>query len=113
MNYRKRLPYLLDSHVPPKATVERLKGVDILVLGALDELVLREGEERWLHFTLPEAVDFWKQVGAETCILSHIACHGYVRGEIVAGLLDFERREFESKFDGLSFAHDGMRIQLM
>lgn len=113
VNSRKRLAYLLDSYVPPKATVERLKGVHILVLGAFDELVLREGEERWLHFSLPEAVDFWGQVGAETCILSHLACHGYVNGEIVAGLLDSERCEFESKFDGLRFAHDGMRIQLM
>lgn len=36
-----------------------------------------------------------------------------MNGEIVAGLLDSERREFESKFDGLSFANDGMRIQIM
>lgn len=113
MNYRKRLAYLLDSFVPPKATVETLKGVHILILGAFDELVLREGEVRWLHFNLPEAVDFWSQVGPDTCILSHLACHVYVNGEIVAGILDSERREFESKFGGLRFAHDGMRIQLM
>ena len=108
------IAYLVDSYVPPKATVDKLKGIDTLVLDAtLDEYLLKTGDERWLHFSVPEAVKFWKEVGADTCILSHLACHRYMNGVIVAGFSESERLEYESKHSGLKFAYDGMRIQLL
>jgi phosphoribosyl 1,2-cyclic phosphate phosphodiesterase len=109
----KSMAYLLDSYIPPLETVKRVSDVDILVLGPLlDRLVLLEGEERWLHFALDEAVDFWKELNVDKCVLSHLSCHSYVEGEIIAGLSASERKEYEGQQDGLTFAYDGLRIQL-
>lgn len=109
----KSMAYLLDSYIPPHETVEKLSDMDIIVLGpTIDRLVLLEGEERWLHFSLDEAVDFWNQLGAGECILSHMSCHSYIKGNIVAGLTANERAKYEREHDGITFAYDGMRIQL-
>lgn len=109
-----RFAYLVDGVVPPRATIERLNDVDILILEAsVDELVPREDEERWVNFSLPQAVEFWKQVGAERCILTHMSCHSWDRGRLVAGLSHSERLNYERRVKGLKFAYDGMRVKLM
>jgi phosphoribosyl 1,2-cyclic phosphate phosphodiesterase len=106
-----RVAYLVDTTVPPKATIDRLADIDLLILDAtVDEIVYREGEPKWNEFSLPEAVEFWRQVGAERCILSHLSCHKWIEGKLTAGLSHSERCEFEEGIDNLQFAFDGMRV---
>jgi len=110
----KRIAYLVDGVVPPNETIESLSDIDILILEAsVDELVLGEDEERWFNFSLPQAIKFWKLVGAEMCILTHMSCHSWNRGRLVAGLSNTKRLKYERRVKGLKFAYDGMRIKLM
>ncbi len=106
-----RVAYLVDTTVPPEATMDRLNDLDLLILDAtVDEIVYGEGEPKWNEFSLPEAVEFWRQVGAERCILSGLGCHRWIEGKLIAGLSHSERREYEEGFDNLQFAYDGMRV---
>jgi len=107
-----RFAYLVEGVMPPPETVEHLKGLDFLILEAtVDELILREGE-RWANFSLQQAVDCWKQIGVEKCILTHLSCHSWKDDRLVAGLSHSERLEYEERFPGLEFAYDGMRVML-
>ena len=104
--------YLVDGVVPPKETVERLEGLDLLIVeSTLDELRLAEGEQ-WMNFSLPEAVDFWQTTGIERCILTHLSCHSWKSDRLAAGLPHSERLEYEAAHPGLKFAYDGMRLTL-
>ena len=108
-----RLGYLSDSYIPCTETIERLSSVDTLVLECtMDEMVYPEGEEHWLLFCLDEAVDFWRSLNVDECILTHLSCHSYIEGDIVAGLTANERAKYESAHKGLTFAYDGMRIRI-
>ncbi len=108
-----RVAYLVDTAAPPKETLDRLNDLDLLILDAtVDEIVLGEGEPAWNEFSLPEAVEFWRQVGAERCILTHLGCHRWIEGELLPGLSYEERLEYERGVDGLTFAYDGMRVSL-
>ena len=110
----KRFAYLVDGVVPPKETIERLNDIDVLILeSSVDELVLGEDDEHWYNFSLPQALEFWKLVGAETCILTHMSCHSWDRGRLVAGLSDAERLDYGRRVKGLKIAYDGLRIKLM
>ena len=101
--------YLVDSVVPPPETVERLKGLDLLILEAtLDEL-----DENWLNFSLQGAVDFWHHTGIPECILTHLSCHRWKEVRLIAGLSAAERTAYEEATPGLTFAHDGMRLALV
>jgi phosphoribosyl 1,2-cyclic phosphate phosphodiesterase len=107
-----RLAYLVDGVMPPPQTMQRLKDLDFVILEAtVDELVSREGE-KWLNSSLGQAVDCWKQIGAEKCILTHISCHSWEKGKLVAGLSHQERLEYEARIPNLKFAYDGMRMTL-
>jgi ribonuclease BN (tRNA processing enzyme) len=93
----KKLVYLVDSVVPPPETVNLLKDLDYLVLEATaDELALQKGE-RWESFSLPQAIEFWRQVEADRCILTYLSCHSWKNKELVAGLSHEERFEYEKK----------------
>ena len=108
-----RVAYLVDTAHPPKATMERLSDLDLLILDAtVDELVLGEGEPKWNEFSLPEAVEFWRQVGAERCILTHLSCHKWIEGKLVAGLSHPERLKYGKRVENLQFAFDGMRVPI-
>ena len=108
-----RVAYLVDTARPPEATLDRLVNLDLLILDAtVDELVLAEGEEEWGEFSLPEAVEFWREVGAEECILTHLGCHRWIEGELLAGFSHSERLEYEASVENLRFAFDGMRLSL-
>jgi len=107
------LAYLVDGYIPPSETIKQVSNVDLLVLeSTVDEMVYLEGEERWLLFALDEAVDFWKGLYIDTCVLTHLSCHSYIEGEIIAGLTSQERSDYEEQHKGLTFAYDGLRIQL-
>ena len=108
-----RVAYLVDTSHPPEATMDRLSDLDLLILDAtVDEIVLGEGEQKWNEFSLPEAVEFWRQVGAERCILTHLSCHRWIEGKLLAGLSHSERLGYEGNVDNLRFAFDGMRLSL-
>lgn len=108
-----RVAYLVDTAAPSRATMDRLNDLDLLILDAtVDELVLGEGEKKWNEFSLPEAVEFWRQVGAERCILTHLSCHKWIEGKLVAGLSYSERCRYEERVPNLRFAYDGMRVSL-
>ena len=77
----------------------------------MDELLPGEGE-KWENFSLQQAIDCWKQIGVEKCILTHLSCHSWKDNRLVAGLSYSERLEYESKIPGLKFAYDGMRVML-
>jgi len=108
----RRFAYLVDGVVPPRKTLERLKNLDLVILEAtFDELVLPKGE-KWGLFSLQEAIDFWKRIGADQCILTHLSCHSWKDGKLVEGLSHEERIDFEERNPGLRFAYDGMRLRL-
>jgi phosphoribosyl 1,2-cyclic phosphate phosphodiesterase len=107
-----RFAYLVDGVMPPAETLERLKDLDFVILEAtVDELWPKKGE-KWVNFSLIQAIKCWKKIGTEKCILTHLSCHSWKNGRLVAGLSDRERREVEAKYPGLNFAHDGMRIKI-
>jgi phosphoribosyl 1,2-cyclic phosphate phosphodiesterase len=108
-----RIAYLVDTAHPPEATMDRLSDLDLLILDAtIDEIVYREGESRWNEFSLPEAVEFWKKVGTERCILTHLGCQRWIEGKLLAGLSHSERRIYEESVPNLQFAYDGMRVTI-
>ncbi len=107
-----RFAYLVDGVVPPPQTVERLKGLDLVVLEAtVDELVLPEGRS-WANFSLPQALAFWRELEVERCILTHLSCHSWKQGRLSAGLSHEERRALEAATPGLTVAYDGMQLEL-
>jgi len=103
-----KFAYLVDGIVPPPETIRELAGLDLLITeGTMDFL-----DEEWHNFTLDEAVAFWKETGIPECILTHVSCHGWEDGNLVAGMTSNERKEYVNKHPGLRIAYDGMRILL-
>ena len=101
------LAYLVGS-VPPAETVEKLKGLDLLI----PEATLDELDEEWREFSLPKAIGFWKQTGVPRCIPTHLSCHSWRDGRLIAGMSHSERSAYESSVPGLTIAYDGMRVKL-
>jgi hypothetical protein len=69
-------------------------------------------ESGWKNFSVPEAVDFWRQTGIPECTLTHLSCHGWRSKRLVAGFSEQERQTYAREHPGLRFASDGMRIPL-
>ena len=98
----------MDGVVPPAETVEKLKGLDFVILeGTMDEL-----DETWKNFSLGQAVDFWKSTGVARCFLTHLSCHSWRKERLRAGLSFEARSQYEAGIEGLRFAHDGLRVPL-
>ncbi|UCE96921.1 MAG: MBL fold metallo-hydrolase [Candidatus Bathyarchaeota archaeon] len=107
-----RVAYLVDGIFPPSETLKRLKNIDLLILEAtVDELLQKKGE-KWDNFSLQQAIDCWKKIGSKECILTHLSCHSWNKGKLVAGFTESERLEVEAKNPGLKFAYDGMRLEI-
>jgi len=104
----RRFAYLVDTYMPPPETIKRLRNLDLLILEAtLDHLDIE-----WKHFTLGQAIDFWKRTGTPECILTHLSCHTWRNGQLISGFTPEERKELELKHEGLTVAYDGLRIGL-
>jgi hypothetical protein len=73
----------------------------------MDEL-----DEKWLNFSLEQAVACWREIDCPRCILTHLSCHGWRDRRLVAGLSCEARREYETRTPGLTFAYDGMAVLL-
>ncbi len=103
-----KFAYLVDSVVPPPETIERLEGLEMLILeGTMDSL-----DVEWKNFQVEDAVSFWKETGVEKCILTHLSCHSWKDGQLIEGWSQQEREEYVSKHPGLMFAFDGLRIRI-
>lgn len=112
INAAKKLAYLVDGVTPPLATLQRLTDLDVVILEAtVDELQPKPGQA-WLNFSLPQALTCWKHIGSPECILTHLSCHRYQAGRLVAGLSHAQRRDLEAQTPGLTFAYDGLRINI-
>lgn len=105
---KKTYAYLVDGIKPPKATVERLRHVDCLILEAtVDEL-----DEKWMDFDLKGAIDFWTELGTKECILTHMSFHSWKNKKLIEGFSKEKRKEIEKMNIGLTIAYDGMRVDL-
>ncbi|MFM7858282.1 MAG: MBL fold metallo-hydrolase, partial [Flammeovirgaceae bacterium] len=56
-----------DANFIPDSTYDRLKGTEVLVLNALQK------ENHPSHFTLSEAIDVAKKIGASQTYFTHIS----------------------------------------
>jgi len=63
-----KFAYLTDVKTIPEESLERLKGVEILVISAL-----RQEVEHFSHILLTEAIEYAKQIGARKTYFTHIS----------------------------------------
>ena len=95
------LGYITDAKTLPAATLERLKGVRLLVLNAL-----WFGHPHPNHFNVEEAVAMAARVGAERTYLTHLthrASHGELERRLPASV--------RPAFDGLTVDLAGTRLR--
>ena len=110
----KTFAYLVDSVVPPKETINRLKELEldfIILESTLDELILPQGV-RWYSFSVSEAIAFWKTLDVPKCIFTHASFHSWDIDKLIAGITPAEREAIVMKNPGLSFANDGLKLNL-
>jgi phosphoribosyl 1,2-cyclic phosphate phosphodiesterase len=86
------MAYVTDTNMIPDEALEQLQGLDLLVL---DALRLRPHPT---HFSLEEAVETARVIGAKRTFFTHIA-HNIHHERDSAGLPD-----------GMHFAFDGLRV---
>ncbi|GIW51590.1 MAG: MBL fold metallo-hydrolase [Gemmatimonadales bacterium] len=86
-----RLAYLTDVKRVPSAVVERLRGVEVLVLNALFE------HPHPAHLSIPEAVEVARAVGAKRTLLTHLT-HKFAHAELASRL----PAGVEPAYDGLT-----------
>lgn len=90
-----RLGYVTDGKRLPEAALEALRGVDVLVLNAL-----WFGKPHPSHFTVEEAVEAARAVGARRTYLTHLT-HRVTHAELLERLPA-----------GVEPAHDGLTIEV-
>lgn len=80
-----KFAYITDASYLPPETMEKIKGVDILVLNAL-----RKSEKHFSHYTLEESLEVIEQVQPEKAYLTHISLslgfHDEVQTELPVGV---------------------------
>ena len=93
-NRGKRMAYISDCHELPEETIEKVKGVDTLVLNCLRE------REHPTHLSLAMALDYISKIGPRRTYLIHM-CH------------DFTHEEWLKKLPkGVEPAYDGLEIEM-
>ncbi len=85
--------YITDANFIPKETFEKLKGTRVLVLNALQR------DSHVSHFTLEEAIEQAKKIGAEQTYFTHISHK--------MGLHQQVSKELS---EGIALAHDGLTV---
>jgi hypothetical protein len=58
------------------------------------------------------AATFWQSTGIPQCILTHLSCHSWRDGRLVAGWAQERRAAFARERPGLTLACDGLRVPL-
>ncbi len=82
--------YITDCSGIPGPTMEKLKGLDVLILGALRH------KPHPTHFTVTEAIEISKKIGAKRTVFTHLS-HD----------IDFEKENAQLP-EGIELAYDGM-----
>jgi len=89
--------YMTDANAIPDSTVDRLKGVEVLVLNALRKTPHPS------HFTLDQALEQVQRIGAQRTYLTHLShqmgLHAEVSSILPAGV--------ELAYDGLVLGWEG------
>ena len=83
--------YITDANQFSELALERLEGIDVLVLNALRR------ESHLSHFTLEEAIEWAQRIGARQTFFTHIS-HQLGKHEDVESELP----------EGISLAYDGL-----
>lgn len=86
------LAYISDIREYSSRVIEELKGIDVLILSALRYTASE------VHFSIDEAIEFFKKVGAKRCYLTHISHE-----------LDHEETNAKLPKE-IRLAHDGLEI---
>ncbi len=68
--------YLTDVKTIPKESLEQLKGLKVLLLSALHEY------DHHAHLTLQEAIDYSKDIGADTTFFTHMSHYMGLHDEV-------------------------------
>lgn len=89
------LAYLTDISFIPKETIDKLKGLDILVIDAL-----RKSPKHHSHLTLDEAIEYSKMIKPKQTYFIHINHH--------MGFHDIVEKELPDDFH---LAYDGLKLQ--
>ncbi|MBI5560456.1 MAG: MBL fold metallo-hydrolase [Deltaproteobacteria bacterium] len=87
--------YLTDCSGVPEETLEKLKGLKVLIVGALRK------RPHPSHFSMDQAIEFSEAVSAKTTVLTHLSHNiDYVKDSVALP-------------PGVSFAYDGMEIEVL
>lgn len=91
----KNFTYITDVNYISDAELEKVYGTEVLVLGALQR------EKHISHFTLNEAIEVAKRVGAKMTYFTHISHKMGLHADVVKELPE-----------NISLAYDGLKIKL-
>lgn len=91
-----KFAYITDASYLPDETIEKIKGVDVLVLNAL-----RKEEKHFSHFILGEAIEVSKLVNPGTAYFTHIS--------VGLGFHDEVEKELP---ENIFLAYDGLEISI-
>jgi phosphoribosyl 1,2-cyclic phosphate phosphodiesterase len=87
--------YITDANKIEPKEMEKIKGAKVLVLNALRR------QKHISHFTLDEAIELARRVGAQQTYLTHISHQ--------LGLHDIVQKELP---EGIHLAHDGLELMI-
>jgi phosphoribosyl 1,2-cyclic phosphate phosphodiesterase len=85
--------YITDANKLPDTTMKDLKGLEVLVLNALHPA------PHYSHFSLSEAMDVAREVGARRTYFTH-----------VSHLMGYHEEAGRQLPDGMKFAYDGLAL---
>lgn len=91
-----KIAYMTDIAFIEEAEIEKLNGVDFVTVNCVKR------SEHYSHFSLKEAIDFFKKVGAKHSYLTHLSHLLPPHAELA--------KELESQ--GVSLAYDGLCITI-
>lgn len=89
-----KFAYLTDCSAIPQASVEKLRGIDVLILGALRQ------KPHPTHFSIDQAIEASKTIGPRRTIFTHMGHN-----------LDYTK-DNQTLPEGFALAYDGMVIDL-
>ena len=90
-----KLAYITDAKTIPASAMERLQGLDVLILNAL------RFQPHVTHLNVAEAIDLCHQINPGICYLTHISHEMGLHQDVEAGLPP-----------GIRLGYDGLTIQV-